>query len=290
MRIRSSQISISKNSDKREAPGRKAARASSQAPAAKTSASFQVLSHEGQPLNELLQLCLESEQEALWAEFVSRSHPIIAGVIIKTIRRWTRPDPSLIDDLVQETYLKLCLNNFRALRHFDSQHENSVFGFLKVVASNTVRDHFRAVYSQKRGSGMTLIPLDCVPLAELKDASPIAERRIRLQTVDDCLNTYVDGPNSSRDRMIFWLYYREGLTAKAISGLPSIRLGVKGVENTIWRLVRLLRAKANFNCKAVPANLRNRIYRRNLCRENPDSPVNSNNVPQMSRNSVNINT
>jgi hypothetical protein len=45
--------------------------------------------------------------------------------------------------------------------------------------------------------------------------------------------------------MIFWLYYREGLTAKAISELPSIRLGVKRVENTIGRLVHLLKAKMN---------------------------------------------
>jgi DNA-directed RNA polymerase specialized sigma24 family protein len=245
MRIQSSPLSINKNSGKCEAPRRKAARSRSQAPAAKKSAPFQVLSHEAQPLNELLQLCLESEQEALWAEFVSRTHPIIAGVIIKTIRRWIRPDPSLVDDMVQETYLKLCLNNFRALRRFASRHENAVFGFLKVVASNTVRDHFRAVHSQKRGSGMALIPLDCVPLAEPKDASPVAERRVLLQSVHDCLKTYVVGPNSSRDRTIFWLYYREGLTAKAISVFPSIRLSVKGVENTIWRLVHLVRLKLN---------------------------------------------
>ncbi len=220
-------------------------RTSRQTSVTKTSPSVQFPSHEELPLNELLQLCLESEQEALWTEFVSRSHPTIAGVIIKTIRRWGSPDPSLVDDMVQETYLRLCLNDFKALRHFSSRYENSVFGFLKVVASNTVKDHFRAAHSQKRGSGMTHLPLDCVLLAELNDASPVVERRVHLQTVDACLETYVHGPNSSRDRMIFWLYYREGLTAKEISGLPSIRLSMKGVENTIWRLVHLVRAKLN---------------------------------------------
>ena len=245
MRIQPPQLLLNKNADKRERSERNAARASRQTSVIKMSSSVQFLNHEDLPLNELLHLCLQSEQETLWTEFVSRSHPIIAGVIIKTIRCWSRPDPNLVDDLIQETYLRLCLNDFRALRHFVFRHENSMFGFLKVVASNTVQDHFRAVYSRKRGSGMTDIPLHCVTLAELNDASPVAEQRALLQTVDDCLETYVSGPNSSRDRMIFWLYYREGLTAKAISGLPSIRLSVKGVESTIWRLVHLVRVKLN---------------------------------------------
>lgn len=220
-------------------------RTSRQTSVTKTSLSVQFPRHKELTLNELIQLCLESKQEALWTEFVSRSHPTIASVIIKTIRRWGRPDPSLVDDMVQETYLRLCLNDFKALRHFASRYENSVFGFLKVVASNTVKDHFRAAHSRKRGSGMANVPLDCVSLPEFNAPTPVTERRILLQAVDDCLETYVGGPYSSRDRMIFWLYYREGLTAKEISGLPLIRLSIKGVENTIWRLVHFVRAKLN---------------------------------------------
>jgi DNA-directed RNA polymerase specialized sigma24 family protein len=245
MRIQSPQLSVNKDSDKRKRSGRNGARASSQTSFIKTPSSVQLLNHEELPLNKLLELCLQPEHEALWAEFVSRSHPIIAGVIIKTIRRWIRPNPSLVDDMVQETYLKLCLNDFKALRHFVFRHENSVFGFLKVVASNAVHDHFRAVYSRKRGGGMTDVPLDCVPLAELRDPSPVAERRVLVRAIHDCLETYVGGPNSARDRMIFWLYYREGFTARAISGLPSIRLSVKGVEDTICRLLNLVRVKLN---------------------------------------------
>ena len=243
MRIQSSQLLINKDSDECEATERNAAR--NHAPVTKTSSPAQALIHEELPLSKLLQLCLESGQETLWTEFVSRSHPVIAGVIVKTIRRWIRPAPSLVDDMVQETYLRLCRNDFRALRHFISQHENSVFGYLKVAASNTVRDHFRAINSRKRGSGMIDVSLDCVPLPELNDPCPTAEWRVLLQTVADCLEASISGPNSARDRMIFWLYYREGLTAKEISGLPSIRLSMKGVENTIWRLVHLVRAKLN---------------------------------------------
>src|SRR5882672_2870924 len=62
-------------------------------------------------LHHLLSLCLRSHDELLWTEFIHRSQPVIAGVVIKSIRRWTRPNPSLVDDLVQETYLKLCAND-----------------------------------------------------------------------------------------------------------------------------------------------------------------------------------
>src|SRR5215470_1004104 len=111
-------------------------------------------------LQQLLQVCLQTGHDASWTEFFSRSQPVISGVITKTIRRWIRPSPDLIDDLVQETYVKLCFDNFRALRRFSPRHENALNGFLKVVASNTVRDHFRNVSSWKHGRGITAVPLD----------------------------------------------------------------------------------------------------------------------------------
>jgi RNA polymerase sigma-70 factor, ECF subfamily len=44
-----------------------------------------------------------------------------------------------------------------------------------------------------------------------------------------------------RDRTIFWLYYRQGMTAKEITGLPGIGLSLKGVESALHRLVKLVR-------------------------------------------------
>ena len=45
----------------------------------------------------------------------------------------------------------------------------------------------------------------------------------------------------ARDRLIFWMYYRQGFTAKAIAAIPSISLTVKGVEGVIQRLTGQLR-------------------------------------------------
>jgi RNA polymerase sigma-70 factor (ECF subfamily) len=194
---------------------------------------------------ELVQLCLDSKDEAIWTEFVRRFQPLIAGVVNKCVFRRIGPNPTLVDDLVQDTYLKLCANNFKPLRDFDFQHENGFFGFLKVVAGNVVEDHFRGSRSRKRGSGREEEDLEKV--RAVVPSNPglrhPAEIALLIGEIDNCLAEQASEPNFARDYAIFWLYYRQGLTAKAISRLRGIGLSVKGVESTLLRLTRLVRAK-----------------------------------------------
>jgi DNA-directed RNA polymerase specialized sigma24 family protein len=68
-------------------------------------------------------------------------------------------------------------------------------------------------------------------------------RDILLKEVDDALCASLSGEGQVRDRTIFLLYYRYGLTASAIARLPSILLTVKGVESVIHRLTRLVRER-----------------------------------------------
>ena len=46
-----------------------------------------------------------------------------------------------------------------------------------------------------------------------------------------------------RDRNVFWLYYREGLTAAEIAAIPAVGLSVKGVESLIHRMGAELRER-----------------------------------------------
>jgi len=41
--------------------------------------------------------------------------------------------------------------------------------------------------------------------------------------------------------MIFWLYFRQGMSTKEIASLPTIGLGVKGVGSVIERLKHCVR-------------------------------------------------
>jgi RNA polymerase sigma-70 factor (ECF subfamily) len=188
---------------------------------------------------------LTTGSESLWDEFVRTFQPLIASVIIKTLRRWGQPDATLVDDLVQETYLKLCGNNFRALREIQSDYENAIFGFIKVVASNVVQDHYRKSLSQKRGRGKGEEDLELAHASAASDSSfsERVEKKAQLAEIDQCLKACAAEPNFERDYAIFWLFHRQGLTAKEISELPTIELSVKGVESTLLRLARLVRSK-----------------------------------------------
>ncbi|HEY1528325.1 MAG TPA: sigma-70 family RNA polymerase sigma factor [Candidatus Angelobacter sp.] len=195
-------------------------------------------------VQELVSYCLDSQDEAGWTEFVRRFQPLIAGVINRCVYRRIGPSPTLVDDLVQDTYLKLCANNFKALRDFKFYHDNAFFGFLKRIAANVVEDHFRGSRSQKRGSGREQQDIEEVrTAASFHPRSPQpAEMAILMGQIERCLAKLTLEPNFARDHAIFWLYYRQGLTAKAIAQLPAIRLSVKGVESTLLRLTRFVKA------------------------------------------------
>ena len=184
-------------------------------------------------IRDLLQLCLSSDEQEQWGEFVRRTQPLIASVIINTVRRWKTPAPSLVDDLIQDTYVKLFANDKKALRAIKNEYENTIFGYLKVIASNVVRDHFRQ-------------PVNKTDEIELSDAAlpPGPQDRERLEflhkkeEIKGILETLSASETYHRDVAIFWLFYEQGYTAKEISLLPGFGLTVKGVEAVLFRLAR----------------------------------------------------
>ena len=193
-----------------------------------------------------MRACAEKGEAAAWEEFIRRFHKLLATVVMRTARRWGESAPQVIDDLIQEAYLKFCGDRCRLLREFRPQHPDAIYGFLKVVAANVVHDHFKALRAHKRGSS------EALPLHEDIEAgarsgsigSPAAiERDILLAQVDDVLVRRVPEPSRGRQRMIFWLYYRDGFTTRAIASLPFVGLSTKGVESTIHRLTRLVRSE-----------------------------------------------
>jgi RNA polymerase sigma-70 factor (ECF subfamily) len=196
---------------------------------------------------DLVFACLESGNESAWAEFIRRFHPLIARVAFRVARQWGEISPQVIDDLVQETYLKLCADRLCALQSFRSAHKDAVYGYIKVFTANLVHDHFKAGHSQKRGGGATNTSIDGpdsrrVPQATTSTAAML-ERDVLIQQIDACLQVVASGPGSERDRRIFWLYYRVGLAASAIAVLPAIGLSTKGVESTLLRLTREVRQR-----------------------------------------------
>ena len=192
----------------------------------------------------LLELCLQADADA-WHEVVLRFQRVMAAVVVRTLRRCMNPGPSVVADLVQDTYMKLCANDFKALREFKCRHENALAGFLKVIASNVTQDYVRSYLSIQHGRGKVDDPLDeTTPQKHfIASSNNIAERQIMMSQIASCLEKESSEANFKRDCRIFWLYYWCGLTAEEISRLPEIELSIKGVESALFRLTKLLRRK-----------------------------------------------
>jgi len=62
-----------------------------------------------------------------------------------------------------------------------------------------------------------------------------------LGEIDDRLKQVLTGPDRERDRMIFWLYFRQGMSTKEIASLPAIALSTKGVGSVIERVKQCIR-------------------------------------------------
>lgn len=195
---------------------------------------------------ELIKGCVDADTVA-WEEFMRRYYRLIAGVVIRTSQKWGESSPTTIDDLVQETYLKLCANDYRLLRAYDPKHPDAIYGYLKIITTNVVHDRFKALRSEKRGGAQIVEELTTLEKGSVVDEASgsqhALEREILLREIDAHLNALLSGETADRDRTIFWLYYRQGFTTRAIASLPAIGLTIKGVESAILRLTKLLRKR-----------------------------------------------
>ena len=193
---------------------------------------------------DLVRTCAGSKDQASWEEFFRRFRPLIAAVVLRTARRWIEPPHHLIDDLIQDTFLKLCDDDCRLLRSFEFRHEDAFFGFLKKVAANIVHDHFKAGKTVKRGADKT----DPIPepggweLADLgRDDSDLLDLAILMRQIEEIIDRFFTGEDKERNHQIFWLHHRHGMSANEIAALP-FGLNTKGIESLLRRMLIVIQS------------------------------------------------
>jgi len=195
-------------------------------------------------LKDLVFLCARPSDEDAWEEFVSRVKKPISYIIMRTASLWGKPSRSLVEDLTQVTYLKLWEGGRSLLQDFAMQRPEAILGYLKKTAANATHDYFKHGHSQSSGGD--------IPHVSTTDADPEAGKEVHgsqeriafkvlLSEIDEHLKRCVNGPDSERDRMIFWLYFRQGMSTMEIASLPTIGLGAKGVGSVIERLKNAIR-------------------------------------------------
>ncbi len=187
----------------------------------------------------LVELCLERNEDA-WLELMRRYHLLIVKVASRIIRRWFQPTPSLLDDLFEEVLVKICANEFRALRELEWRHEGTLRGLLQVVASTVAQDYLRRSLTQSRSLHLEQQLEEFVHDREVKGPHSAVEHKILLRQLASRLAQLIPEPNRTRDIAMFLLYFGYRVTAAELARL--YHLGNKTVESKLLRLSRLARA------------------------------------------------
>jgi RNA polymerase sigma-70 factor (ECF subfamily) len=198
------------------------------------------------PTRELLDYCLKTGDEMAWREFDKKLRPTICGSVKKKLLS-KNIKSGVEQELVQDTYVKLCAHDRRALRNLRWDNDESIFKYAKVVAHSAVED-WRAknkIFQDPKGID------DLVTSYQVK-GQPVDLAILRGQ-IDRCLQAMASQPNFERDRAIFWYFFRWGYHASEIAGLPAVNLSVRKVENILQKLVRFVRLRlANDHGKSAP--------------------------------------
>jgi RNA polymerase sigma-70 factor (ECF subfamily) len=124
------------------------------------------------------------------------------------------------------------------------ENPDGILGYLKKVAANATHDYFRHGRSQSSGGSQTHVSTSDVDVEAGKEVHGSQDRiafQILLNEIDEHLMKHLTGVDQERDRTIFWLYFRQGMSTKEIASLPTIGLGAKGVGSVIERLKQYIR-------------------------------------------------
>jgi len=183
------------------------------------------------PLCELLTECLERPSAGAWDELIRLLQPSAAAAAARVLGRQASTRAAAIDDVVQQTFVRLLEGQARRLREFQGEADGQLHAFVRRVATNLAIDYLR----RDRHRDHTSLEGEPEP-----GTPPQIPRSLQMLDIERALNVCA-GQDKARDVDIFWLHYRDGWPAAAIAGRPDTALSVKGVEGLLQRLLRCIR-------------------------------------------------
>lgn len=188
----------------------------------------------GGPLQLFLACRRRPTDAQAWEALLREFYPSFRGIAGRLGRQYGLRSPEDFSDLAQEPVLKLS-RRLQSIPDAALESDATISAYLRALAANTIRDLLRSRFAQKRGE-METVHLDGrLPELAADLSLRSAERATLLRQIDEMLEV------PARDRSVFWLYFRQGFTAREISLIPSLQLSTEGVESLIHRLVALLR-------------------------------------------------
>jgi len=191
---------------------------------------------------KLVELCLEGNKDAI-AELLRRYKRMVARVVARTLNAANiKPTSAVVEDLMQETWARVMVDDMRPLRELQWLHDGALRGLLQSAATTATQDYIRKLFSEKRDirkeESLTEIG------AFLPTSGNIVanvEYKILVDQLIKCLQGLIRHETDCiRDLVIFQLFYRYRITAADLARV--YRMNVRKVENTLVRLGRLVKA------------------------------------------------
>lgn len=187
---------------------------------------------------KLVELCLEGNGDAI-AELLRRYKRMVARVVAKTLNAANLKPTSMVEDLVQEAWARVMVDDMRPLRELEWLHDGALRGLLQIAAATATQDYIRKIFSEKRDIRKEESLTAFVPAPGNIVAN--VDYKILLDQLIKCLGALIrQETDCIRDLAIFRLFYCYRITAADLARV--YRMNVRKVENTLARLVRLARA------------------------------------------------
>jgi len=190
---------------------------------------------------KLVELCLEGNEDAI-AELLRRYKRMVARVVARTLNAANLKPTSAVEDLTQEAWARVMVDNFRPLRELQWLHDGALRGLLQVAATTATQDYIRKRFSEKRDirKEESLTEIGAFLPASGNVVANV-EYKILVEQLIKCLGGLIrDETDCIRDLAIFQLFYRYRITASDLARV--YRMNVRKVENTLARLGRLAKA------------------------------------------------
>jgi len=210
----------------------------------------------------LAALCADRQEDSeLWIEFLRRFTPKIKSFIRSTLRQsmgesahFGNPaaslDTSHESDLLQDTILRLVQNRCAAIKRFSGTTESELLAYLAVIARSAARDFNRRRSAKRRFHWLAHVPFEYGQAGETPEnvrelsARDTVEREILAREVEQLSLQAIqdDSGKPDRDKMIFQLYYFDGLSTGQIAACKGVGLSKTGVEKILNRLKNRVRS------------------------------------------------
>jgi RNA polymerase sigma factor (sigma-70 family) len=201
---------------------------------------------------ELAQLCAARQQDTeLWTEFLRRFTPKIKSFIRSTLRQCGNTgaaDSNQESDLFQNTILRLVQNNCGAMKRFSGTTEAELLIYFAVIARSTVRDSVRRQNAKRRFHWFAspAVPIENCEFIQEPGIENSVEREILAREIEQLsFKTISSSILPARDKLIFQLYFYEGLSAAQIAACSGVGLSKTGIEKSIDKLKEKVRRAAS---------------------------------------------